>query len=378
MLTYQYVEDYLELLGGYEVNSPSALLYPSNKQISLARYDVAIVDSMSSHTVFGGALTDRQAELCIKIILKYRRQFAKINVDVTPVETPVFRHPPRKLDRSCRIWLEGEDILVKFPYNQERIADLREMKSSGQGRSKWDHDNKLWRLGITEYNINYIVTWGQSHNFEIDTKVIDLFNLILASESQIYEIKLIKTAQGYKITNAADSLIEYVATHVGDDLIRLIDYAGILGYIVDTDLLVEASIKYGPALEHIGTKRQVHLEPRQELAEWLFDYAELTNRYPICIYDPSPLPINQSLLDLSRFKDEDIVKFDLNGKTKTSNYDPYNVKVIYAKKLPKAWTFPIPLLVSTQQMMHGGHKLDWINRAEKIVYFCHAQLRENN
>ena len=83
-------------------------------------------------------------------------------------------------------------------------------------------------------------------------------------------------------------------------------------------------------------------------------------------------------MDLSRFEEQDIVRFDQNGKTSTSEYDPYGVKVIYARKIPKSWDFPIPLLVSTQQMMYGGRKLDWINRAEKVVYFCHAQLREDN
>ena len=116
MVTYTHVEDYLELLAGYDLsNSHSAIIFPSYKQISLARYDVAIVDSMSAHTVFAGALTDRQAELCVKIVLKYRRQFAKLGIDVSPVENPQFRLPPRKLDRSRRIWLDESKIVIRFP-----------------------------------------------------------------------------------------------------------------------------------------------------------------------------------------------------------------------------------------------------------------------
>jgi hypothetical protein len=347
----------------------------SKYNFSLARYDIQIVDSMANSTLWNNtALTDKQGELALKLVTKYRKQFANNGIDISPVETaPKWRYALRVIDRQQRIWLADGNLLVKFPYSQQRIEEMRQLKDTGQGRAVFDREAKVWQLGITEYNVNFIVTWGNSNDFEVDSLVTDLFNQILACESQPYEIKLVRTADGYAITNAANSLKEYVAEHIGDDFIKLIDHAGILGYSVDADLLEEASVKYGQALEYIGTKHTVQLEPRAELLEWLFDYAELTNRYPVCIWDPSMI----GEIDLSRFDEADIVRFDQNGKTKTSDYDPYHVKVVYAKKLPKTWEFPIPLLVSTQQMMYGGRKLDWINRAEKVVYFCNTNLRDN-
>lgn len=376
MLQFPNVEDYLELLAGYDPNSVATFITPHSKyNFSLARYDVQIVDNMANSTLWNNtALTDKQGELALKLVVKYRRQFANNGIDISPVESnPIWRYPLRVIDRQQRVWLEDDSVLVKFPYNQERIEEMRQLKDSGQGSSKFDREAKVWRLGITEYNVNFIVTWGNSNDFEIDPMVTELFNQILACESKPYEIKLVRTELGYEVTNASDSLKEYMAEHIGDDFIKLIDHAGILGYSVDADLLEEASVKYGQALEYIGTKHTIQLEPRAELLEWLFDYAELTNRYPICIWDPSML----GELDLSRFDAADIVRFDQNGKTSSSDYDPYHVKVVYAKKLPKTWEFPIPLLVSTQQMMYGGRKLDWINRAEKIVYFCNTNLRDN-
>ena len=105
----------------------------------------------------------------------------------------------------------------------------------------------------------------------------------------------------------------------------------------------------------------------------IFDYAEITNRYPICIYNPTLFDI-----DLSRFEEDDIVRFDRNGKTKTSEYDPYHVKVVYAQKIPATWDFPVPLLVTTFEMMFGGRKMDWTRRAEKIIYYGTTQIRETN
>jgi hypothetical protein len=71
------------------------------------------------------------------------------------------------------------------------------------------------------------------------------------------------------------------------------------------------------------------------------------------------------------------VRFDRNGKTSTSDYDPYCVKVVYAQKIPKTWDWPVPLMVTTFEMMFGGKKMDWSRRAEKIIYYGASQLRED-
>ena len=63
MQTFSYVEDYLELLGGYTTTLGVEC------QIKLARYDISIVGNMSSNTTYGQSLTDRQADLAVKLIL---------------------------------------------------------------------------------------------------------------------------------------------------------------------------------------------------------------------------------------------------------------------------------------------------------------------
>jgi hypothetical protein len=373
MNTYSHVEDYLEILGGYDINSSSSLLWPSNKQIRLARYDIAIVDSMSSHTAFGGALTDRQAELCVKIILKYRRQFAKINIDVTPVEDPVFRHAPRTLDRSRRIWLDDQKIGIRFPYDRSLIDSVQAYKKESQGSTEWDNDEKVWWFGLTEANINWAVTWGEAYNFEIDPLIRSLFNKILECEQTPYDIKLVRTPTGFEITNAAPSLIEYIETKLGgfglENGIKLIDYSGVLGYTYDENLIRPA------LLDVFKDQRNAHVvpDPEDTNLDLIFQYAELTNRYPICIYDPGLKGV-----DLSQFNENDIVRFNPSGKTKTSEYNIYDVKVVYANKIPVTWNYDIPLLVTTQELLYGGKRMEWLNRAEKVIYYCNTIIREND
>ena len=374
MLTYPHVEDYLEYLGGYEVGLTALITPHSINRISLARYDIAIVNSMASTTVFGTALTDKQAELAVKLILKYRRQFAKMGIDVAPVETPVFRLAPRKMDRTKAVWLEGENIVVKFPYDNDLIKELQQFREESQGRAWYDRDKKLWNLAITEYNVNWIIPWANGYGFEVDHRVQELFAQILECEQQLYEIKLVQQGSRYAITNASTSLIEYIEARGGfgrDNLVKLIDLAGLCGYDIDDAIKNYCMEHYPTALVAIGSKHSIHLPPSPAHLNMIFDYAEITDRYPVCIYNPTLFEI-----DLSRFEEEEIVRFDRNGKTKTSDYDPYRVKVVYAGKIPATWDFPVPLMVTTFEMMFGGRKMDWTRRAEKIIYYGATQIRE--
>ena len=374
MLTYPYVEDYLEYLGGYEVGLTALLTPQSVNRISLARYDIAIVNSMASTTVFGTALTDKQAELAVKLVLKYRRQFAKLGIDVAPMENPIFRMPPRKMDRTKAVWLDGDHIVVKFPYDNDLIKELQSFREESQGRAWYDRDKKLWNLAITEYNVNWIVPWAHTRVFYIDHQVQELLAKVLECEQQLYEIKLVQDKNGYAITNASTSLIEYIEARGGfgqDNLVKLIDYAGLCGYDIDDEIKNYCMEHYPTALVAIGSKHSIHLPPSPTNLNMIFDYAEITDRYPVCIYNPTLFDI-----DLSRFDEEEIVRFDRNGKTKTSDYDPYRVKVVYAGKIPTTWDFPVPLMVTTFEMMFGGRKMDWTRRAEKIIYYGTTQIRE--
>jgi len=371
MTQYPYVEDYLELLGGYAPNNPATWIMPTSKPVSLARYDIAIVDSMSSHTVFGGALTDRQADLCVRLVLKYRRQFAKLNVDVTPVENPQFRLPVRKLDRSRRIWLDDQRIGIRFPYDRSLIDSLQDYKKASQGSTNWDNEEKIWWFGLTEANVNWAATWGETYNFEIDPLVKNLMNSILECEQTPYEIKLVRNSDSFTITNAAESLINYVNDHLGgfglENAVKLIDNSGVLGYTYDENLVRPA------LLDLFKDQRNAHVPPSNSNIDLIFQYAELTGRYPVCIYDPSMRGV-----DLSKFSDRDIVRFGPNGKTNSSDYNIYDVKVVYANKIPSTWNHPVPLLVTTQELLYGGKRMEWLNTAEKVIYYCNTLLREND
>jgi hypothetical protein len=368
MQTFPYIEDYLELLGGYSSSQ--------SIQIKLARYDNNIVGNMAVNTAFGQSLTDRQAELAVKLVLKYRKQFAKNNIDVTPAENPQYRLALRKVDRTNTLTVVDGMINVRFPYDRSWIDQLHDQRMISCGRMEFDRKGKVWKIAITEPNVKWIFNWASSKSFIIDDKLIELRKEILLEENSDYDIKLVSQGTRYTISNAPSSLITYVQKHCGgfsqSNIINLLDSAGRLGYSVDETVWqqqLDIRSDMRSALEYIGGKQRCYVNPDSTMFNWILDYAKLTDRYPICIYDPTDdLRIREKIIEI--FNKKEIVLFDKLGKTSTRHYTPESVKIMYAVKIPTTWNFRVPLLVSTAEMMYGGKRMDLIQRAEKVIYYC--------
>jgi hypothetical protein len=145
MKNYTYVEDYIEIINGDRdptTGKLHGLFHNTPPIISLARYDVQIVNSMSDATSSNRPLTDRQAELACKIVLKYRKQLEKLAIDVSPVENPEFRLGVRTIDRRRILSIENNNIVLQFPYDIKLIDDIRELAKLSEGRWAFDGDTK--------------------------------------------------------------------------------------------------------------------------------------------------------------------------------------------------------------------------------------------
>lgn len=384
MKQYPYVEDYLEILAGYLPENKGAVsmlgysFMNPKRIISLARYDVKIVDSMAQHVLGGGALTDRQANLSISLILKYRKQFSKNDIDITPVETPVFRTPIREVVRLKQMSIEGNAIQVKFPYTKTLIDGLYEYKKTSIGSVEYYSDERVWKFGLTEHNVTWACTWGALNGFEISEDLTELFKQILDCEQTVYEIKLVKADTGdFMITNAPRSLVEYIDTHLGgfgrDNVAKLVDYSGVLGYTVDSNISASPSIKfYGSGFKH-------RLDPSAENLLSVLDYAIEVQRFPIMIYHPAGAIGNSIDVEIIHelFNDDEILHIDITGKISTSNVDINDAKIIYVEKFPKVPLISkIPLMVTYQELLYGSSKQSWLTSAERIIYLCHSTLRK--
>lgn len=364
------VEDYIEVING-DRDATTGKLYGlfDNRPpiVSLARYDVRILDSMSQTTQSGRPLTDKQADLAVKIVLKYRKQLEKQDIDVTPVEHPTFRLGIRQIDRRKLLYIEENSIVLKFPYDTTLINDLRDLAKSSQGRWRFDSNNRSWTLALTETNIVAAVGFARNHQFEIAPDLSRYLEAVEACEQKPYFIKLIKQdTGGFTITNAARSLIEAIDSW--DNLDLLVDRSAVYGYTVDELLSSDMVTKHGPRIANLMTAQESKFAPTSDDTVFcdLINYANITNRYPIYVYEPDMSERLYKNFVRKHFAVEDIYQV----QTLKHSDSAVDKKVIYFNKFNALWDKPIQLLVSGQGMMHGGDKTILLQRSEKVVYFA--------
>lgn len=372
MKTFPYVEDYLEVLNGDRDPVTGKLLglfMNTPPIVTLARYDVKVLDSMSQSTQCHNALTDKQAELACKIILKYRKQLAAKSIDVSPVEHPKFRMPLREIDRTCSLSLEDDSLILKFPYNTKLIDSMRELSKMSHGRWHFDRDRKVWCIGLTEPNVIAAHGFATINQFEITQPVHDLVQKIIAVEQEDYTIELKKIDSEFQIINAPSSLTEYIKNNIKNDVIKLVDYSPILNYRVDLEIEKEVIDQYSNRIYNLLSATETKFAPTnisEDIFKDIIKYCDITDRYPIYVYEPDMSDKLYNSFVCKYFKDNEIYRMS-NSKNIELND---SIKVVFFNKYNAHWNNNIPLLISTAGMMHGGEKTMLLQKARKVVYFA--------
>lgn len=382
MKTFTYVEDYLEVINGDRdpVTGKSYGLFDNTPPIvSLARYDVQILSSMSGATLEGKSLTDKQAELAVKIILKYRKQLEKLDIDVGPVETPKFRLGIRQIDRRRLLLVENDHIVLRFPYDVKLISDIRDLAKISQGSWQFQSDSRAWKLALTETNVVAAHGFATNNNFEIDLNFNQYLDAVLEVEKQPYQIQLTLNNGNIQITNAHNSLIESVSNWCKLDqsnIDLLVDHSSIYGYTVSTEIIDNITNKYNARICNLMLSKDSKFTPNSDYLVYkdVIEYVKVSQRYPIYVYEPD---LSERLLNnfVRQFFNEDEIHHVRDLKKAATTVDK---KVIYFNKYKAEWDQSINLLISGHGMMHGGEKSLLLQQAKKIVYFATEVYNSTN
>jgi hypothetical protein len=375
MHTLPTVEDYLEVVAGKKSMPGSVRLSGMSTMfglgfdpiINLARYDVQFLDSVTDATSVGQALSTRQAELALKILLKYQRQLTAKGIDVTPLETaPRYRHALRVIDQTKSMVLVDDTILVRFPYSEKLINSMRDGAKLSQGPIKWDRDRKVWTAAPTEFNVNWLVSYGEQNEFEIDPALKTRMQEILDCEKQDYKIELQRDVNGaIEIVNAPASLLQYLEKDlVQQDLLKLVNQSKRLGYTVSMAIEEQLIQEYGIEfyLNLTTYWRQLPLE--QDKLKAVVDYARGVNSLPIYVYDPSA----KGTFDFyaSMFEPGEAVEV---GNVKNFQQPGPEVKLVWTHR-PLKVEWEIPILISYIGLLIGGDKNYMLQHSNKVFFYC--------
>ena len=365
-----YIEDYLEMISGiagFPYGKASPII------ITLARYDIQIVHSMASQTAQGIPLTDRQALLAHKLVVKYRRQLANNGLDLGVHEhNAVFRLPVRFVDRSRDIKSQDGMIQIRFPYDDALVNELKQSAKDTPGSLRFDSVTKMWLATVTEPRLIWLQHLVDKYNFKIDDQTAELIEQVLQAQQQGFKIELVAGENGLEIVNAESSLIDYINENLNgfgiDNLVRLIDNSSILGYTVSDELKLYAELKYNASVQNLLLNRDAHLPlSKPNALEDIIAYADVTNRWPIFVFEntlggPSER-VEQELLRV--FKPQEILAVR-PGQRKMPDVAGY--RCVYLHHWNSNWDIQIPLLVSMTALMVGVKKIQIVQRSEKVVF----------
>lgn len=350
---FQHIEDYIEYIGGYKNISQ---LLKSKTAVSLARYDVGIVDSFCNQTIFKKqGYTEKQAVLAKSLVAKYERQLRAQGID-QPDSFNSFRFPIRTVStkHSVEIDYSQNKIVINFPYNNVLIEKFRTLKASEDTSAQFDYDHRVWHMPITEYSLNFVMAvCHKDQPFYYGDDVVALIDEIMKIENTPYEIKLSEIDGKLSISNAPSSMLEWITEHVGDmthdNLLKLIDVSNVLGYTVD-DTLIGKLDEICP--NELQRRFLTHKKSPVKLAEFDFErimeYAVMTGRTPVYAYI-------SSFAKLSKFKHPDLIYIN---KTWPDGQDR------------------IKMLISQSPILIGVRKTATLKMAEKVIFI--DEIMQNN
>jgi hypothetical protein len=375
MQKFTYVEDYLEIINGDRdpvTNKYYGMFGKIEPIISLARYDVRVINSMATSVRGGQGLTDKQAELACKLVLKYQRQLASLGVDVSPVENPVYRMPLRDIDRRRLMWIEQDKIVLQFSFEPKVVDMVRDATKISCGSWRFhNEETKQWRIALTEPNLAATMFIARHHDFEIDSQLFDIEKKITQTEPQHVQLDVVDTQ--LVIHNAPASLLEFVTKKAGDitinNLIKIIDLAGVCHFLVSQQVEDLFLKKFeSTRLFNLLKGNHVNYNPdaNKEVLDALFVYAQVTERLPVYVYEPDLSNRLRDKFVLGYFNEDEVLFAPRNNEP----IDTTDKKVVYFTKYRSHWPQDIPLLVTSAGMMHGAEKTLLLQRAEKVVFFA--------
>ena len=142
--------------------------------VKLNRFDQKIIDSFGNQIMMGTGFTEKQSILAVKILGRYSDQISlhlKNNIN-TFLENPTYRYKIRKTvtTRSIKI-IDNSVIEVKFPFDENFVAEIRKYKSNHSARSGnivWDKENTSWMFTLNESNIQFITNLCNPNDFELN------------------------------------------------------------------------------------------------------------------------------------------------------------------------------------------------------------------
>lgn len=237
----------------YATNNPNG---KPIRKIYPARYDQPAINNIATQVNKGVPLTDKQQELAIKLVTKYRRQWKKLGIDVSNIDldTPVKMPIRQDVDREHSVYVEEDRIQLKFPYKPKLIGHIAGHGEFSRGKVFWDKERKVWSISVTPDNVNWVKKFAKDHNFETTQSFNDLCKQVVEA-FDFKDICLDLQDKQLILNNVPESMLDWIHKNIGriemKNFIKLVSYSYVLDYTL-SESVVDYTVRNYP-----NTYRQI-------------------------------------------------------------------------------------------------------------------------
>lgn len=375
MKTFKHLEDYILVIAGYVeddkgrwiVGKQSAIspFYGFNHPIvKLARYDISVIENFVSQIKSGIGFTPKQAELASKIVTKYKRQLAKHEISVEPIDSGfvTFKYPLRDIDYRRRVSVEDDEIRAYFPFEQSIIEGLRHYaRDESHGTVEWNQKERYWMFALTEYNIMWVYNnLVKQSKFSMDKSFNDYLELCKLADYNVPTLTLVDDE--LVLAHADDSLKSYVSEKISQldisNITKLIDHSGICKYAVDETIARTCIPSY--IARDFMLKSWIEVNSQDDMMH-IARYIDYVRRYPVVVYGSNDfiIPWLSEVMQMQVYKTA-----QENNQRYILELDDKNVNELDS----------YPILLTTNGLIRAGtHRQNIFQKAEKTIFISTAK-----
>lgn len=238
-----FIEDIIHRLAG-----GGGFLFLSNP-ISVSPNDRPVLISLSDQISRGNGFTEKQSQLALRFINKYRIPLeADLKINVTHITlNPQFKLPLRVLQTLKTIKISKDSstgysfIKISFPFDDSLVNLIRNYKKESKDvYITWNNNEKSWDLPLKEEHLNWVRKNFTENNFELDEHITNLISQIEEIEKNVenYVPMLVFEDQKFKFKNTHKNIPQLTTSDLIDAMLEARKY-GISTWGDDINLALE-------------------------------------------------------------------------------------------------------------------------------------------
>lgn len=139
------------------------LIFYLISNVNLGTYDKRfLVNLESMYLVSHRPLTTNQSDLLDKIIHRYSRQLAKLEINAFDMVNLPWNIPPVKSlpqFTETHLLLVDDELILRSPYKSAFVKDFKKLDI----QAKWEHDGKFWRIPANTFTLHIVKSCIEKH-----------------------------------------------------------------------------------------------------------------------------------------------------------------------------------------------------------------------